>query len=137
MNKKILIVLLSIVSLILVIFFSIKLYSLDDNVNNNTTSYSSEKTSTNNSITKSNFNIGANTLDSTTEDITSQIIETEISTFTTNIYNKEEGRQNNIAITCSSLNGVIIKNGDEFSFCNTVGPATIEKGYMESDIFRK
>ena len=38
-------------------------------------------------------------------------------------------------ITSTTLNGTIVKNGETFSFCNTVGPATSSKGYLEADIF--
>ena len=55
-------------------------------------------------------------------------IETEISSFTTKIMNKDKARQNNIAITCNSLNDTLVKNGQTFSFCNTVGQATTSKG---------
>lgn len=61
--------------------------------------------------------------------------ETVISTFSTKIYNHEKARQNNVKITCNSLNGKIIKNGEIFSFCSTVGPATQSKGYQKADIF--
>ncbi len=43
-----------------------------------------------------------------------------ISTFSTKIYNKESARQNNINITCATLDNTTVKNGETFSFCNTV-----------------
>ena len=55
--------------------------------------------------------------------------------FTTKIYTKDTARQNNVALTCSKLNGTQIQNGQTFSFCNTIGPATSAKGYQEADIF--
>lgn len=61
--------------------------------------------------------------------------ETEIATFSTKIYNKDSERQNNISITCNSLNNKEIKPGETFSFCNTVGKATTSKGYQEADIY--
>ena len=63
--------------------------------------------------------------------------EKEIAAFSTKIYNKDSARQNNISITCSTLNGTIVKNGETFSFCNTVGQATSNKGYQKADIFDK
>ena len=63
--------------------------------------------------------------------------ENTLSTFSTKIYTKESARQNNINITCSSLNDTIVKNGDTFSFCSTVGQATTAKGYQKADIFDK
>lgn len=64
-------------------------------------------------------------------------VEEQIATFTTKIYNKESARQNNINITCNALNGKIVKNGEIFSFCNTIGPASTSKGYQKADIFDK
>lgn len=61
--------------------------------------------------------------------------EEEISTFSTKIYSKENNRQTNINITISSLNETTIKPGDTFSFCNTVGKATTNKGYEKADVF--
>ena len=62
--------------------------------------------------------------------------ETLISEFTTKIYTKDKERQNNITITCSSLNNTIVENGQTFSFCNTVGKATPSKGYEKADVFK-
>lgn len=64
-----------------------------------------------------------------------QNIETQIADFTTKIYTKESDRQNNISITCSTLNDTIVENGGTFSFCNTVGKATTDKGYKKADVF--
>lgn len=60
-----------------------------------------------------------------------------LSSFSTKIYTKESARQNNVTITCSTLNETIIPNGSTFSFCNTVGQATTQKGYQKADIFDK
>ena len=64
-------------------------------------------------------------------------IEEQIATFTTKIYSKDTARQNNINITCNTLNGKIVKNGETFSFCNTVGQSSSSKGYQKADIFDK
>ena len=64
-----------------------------------------------------------------------QNTETQIADFTTKIYTKESDRQNNISITCSTLNDTIVENGGTFSFCNTVGKATTDKGYKKADVF--
>ena len=64
--------------------------------------------------------------------------ETELSTFSTKIYTPDDkARQNNIRITCSKLDGTIVKSGETFSFCDTVGKATPEEGYEKADIFDK
>lgn len=63
--------------------------------------------------------------------------EEQIATFSTKIYNKDSARQNNISITCNTLNETIVKNGTTFSFCNTVGASSTSKGYQKADIFDK
>ena len=64
-----------------------------------------------------------------------QPVEEEISTFSTIIYIKDENRQNNLTLACSQLNGTIVRNGETFSFCNTLGPAKPEDGYQKADTF--
>ena len=64
-------------------------------------------------------------------------VEKTLATFSTKIYSKDSARQNNIKITCNSLNNTTVKNGSTFSFCNTVGQATSAKGYQKADIFDK
>lgn len=63
--------------------------------------------------------------------------EEQIATFSTKIYSTDSARQNNISITCNTLNGTIVKNGETFSFCGTVGQASSSKGYQKADIFDK
>lgn len=62
--------------------------------------------------------------------------ETEIASFSTKIYSKDSQRQNNVSITCKSLNETIVENGKTFSFCDTVGKATSGKGYQKADVFK-
>ena len=62
--------------------------------------------------------------------------ETEIASFTTKIYTKDSGRQNNLTLACSTLNNTTIENGKTFSFSKTVGRATSGKGYKKADVFR-
>lgn len=64
-----------------------------------------------------------------------QYKEEQLATFSTKIYSKDSARQNNIKITCNTLNNTIVKNGATFSFCNTVGKATSKKGYQEADVY--
>ena len=59
-----------------------------------------------------------------------------ISSFSTPInFPEDSNRQTNMTLCCNTLNGTIVKAGEEFSFCDTVGEATPEKGYKEADIF--
>ena len=150
MNKKFWII--SIIAILLIggsIFFWIK----NKNSKNNS-SYEASKSSTNVSNTNSksnntektntiqNININVNSSTDNKENTNNSEKaqatapkETQISTFSTKIVTKDTNRQNNIQITCSTLNNSIVKTGDIFSFCNTVGPATSSKGYKEADIF--
>ena len=115
---------------------------------NNGSNYQAEKSIATNNINTNNANnsnkINTNTTQNqiNTNSNTSNVIEpvqpkteTQIATFTTKIYGNEAARQNNMQITCNILNNVEIQPGETFSFCNTVGKATTEKGYQEADIF--
>ena len=55
--------------------------------------------------------------------------------FSTKVSQKDPDRQTNITICCNSLNGIIVKAGETFSFCNTLGPAKPEDGYKKADTF--
>lgn len=92
---------------------------------------SSDNTVTNNSLT----NISNENFVYKTEKLNIQYQEKVISSFSTNILDKDTGRQTNISITCSTLNGTIVKSGETFSFCDTVGKATADRGYKEAKVF--
>lgn len=152
-NNKILII----VAIILILCIGIGIYFFFKNKNTNSSNYSAERTSTNQDFsannTSVNNNIVSNSQINNTENFEqNSLMENKvneqnniqnikpkkdelISSFSTKIYTKESERQNNISITCSKLNGTVVKNGGTFSFCNTIGPATSAKGYQEADIF--
>lgn len=102
----------------------------DTNQNSN---YQAERSSTNVNYTKDTSNQDKNT--NTTKQETKPKVETEISSFSTKIYNKETARQNNMEITSQTLTNTEVPAGETFSFCNTVGKATTERGYQEADIY--
>ena len=97
--------------------------------------YNSERVSTNNSTDVDNSS-SINHSNSTNSEDSKKETETQISEFSTKIYTKDKERQNNINITCSSLNDTYVEIGDTFSFCNTVGKATTSKGYKKADVFK-
>lgn len=101
-----------------------------NNSKNSTNNSSKEETNQNTSITNTNQNNASNSINNN-----SNIVETEISNFSTKIYTKDSSRQKNIEITCSTLNNTIVKKGETFSFCSTIGPSTTSKGYEKADIF--
>ena len=111
--------------------------------NNSGSNYSAEKSSlnnvsnTNNSTNNtSNFTSNNVVVNNTTNSATAKTtVEKEIASYSTKIQNKKDtNRQGNITITCSALNNTIVKAGETFSFCNTVGQSTIDKGYKEANV---
>lgn len=114
--------------------------SKEQNIQNNS---SAQKTSaTQNEIIKNNDSLKNSTNDTNNvkkENAESSSKKTptekELATFSTKILVKESGRQHNLHLTCDTLNGTRIEPGETFSFCNTVGKATKEKGYEEADVY--
>lgn len=98
--------------------------------------YGSNETNQNSEALSDNSSKSQNTSNKNNSEQPASPIETEIASFTTKIYTKDSDRQNNISITCSSLNDTTIENGQTFSFCNTVGKATSSKGYKKADVFK-
>lgn len=144
--------------LLIVVGIGIAIYFFTNNKNDNSSKqegYTSSRTSTNENITNNDTNNDITEENSSAQNNTSednnpkiQITqgdttnnsprkEEELYSFSTKIYNKESSRQNNINITCSALNDTIVPNGSTFSFCNTVGQATTQRGYQKADIFDK
>lgn len=93
---------------------------------------------TNNSSPSENINYNTQKLstnDNTYNDIAEEPTEEPLSSFSTKVSQKDPDRQTNITICCNSLNGIIVKAGETFSFCNTLGPAKPEDGYKKADTF--
>ena len=130
-------------AIIIIIAFGVGIYlfnNKNNKNNNNQNNYTASKTSTNTQNSVENTNTSnTTTTNSATTNSTSDVVKQEelISSFSTKIYTKDASRQNNISITCSTLNNTIVSNGSTFSFCNTVGKATSEKGYQEADVYDK
>lgn len=138
-----------ILAIFIVIGIGIAVYFFSKNNNYNKSDYSAEKTAVNQQNNTENTSNNVNTnnsVESTTNttntitipqnsDVNKPKTEETLSSFSTKIYTKDSARQNNISITCSTLNETIVANGSTFSFCNTVGQATSAKGYQEADIF--
>lgn len=129
---------------------------INSNKNNFQNNYEASRVSSKNNINESSKNNDSNNLNSNTSNTANntlnaeiqtsdknndntppapQIKEEQIAIFSTKVYAQDSARQNNISITCNTLNDTIVKNGETFSFCNTVGQASTEKGYQEADIF--
>ena len=122
-------ILLVIISIIIVIFFS----NNDSNTNNNSTIISGQRTSLNYNEEKEMERL-SNIVENKNEISTNVKKERELADFTTQILDDTPGRLTNISITCSTLNNTIVEAGQTFSFNETVGEPTAEKGYQEAKI---
>ncbi len=146
MNKssKTLIVFFIILGIFLVIFFvSNKMnevnqsYISDDNTKKSINKdnlgniYLSENKS--NNIVNYTDNLNINTLNEYLEKNNTSIEEKEISSFSTPL-GGDENRLENIKISCNTINGKILKDGETFSFNEVVGKPTEERGYKEADV---
>lgn len=58
-----------------------------------------------------------------------------LSTFSTNIYDNDTNRVDNIALAISKINGAIVNKDEVFSFNQTVGPMDFDHGFKESTAF--
>lgn len=118
------------VSIFVFLCFSLVGCSSNNTINNTVNN------AVNNSVTNTNIAKPTNeNLTYETEKISVEPKEEIISFFSTNILDKDSGRQTNISLTCSSLNGTIVKPSETFSFCDTVGKSTADRGYKEAKVF--
>ena len=142
MNKKLGIFI--IIGLLALIGIGIYFYVQNTNTNNEESNYEANRTSaegnTSNEENTSHNETTNKTKNTTSENTTNtdnipKTVEEQLSAFSTKIYSNDANRTKNIEITTSTLDGTIVKKGETFSFCNTVGPATSSKGYLEADIY--
>ena len=133
---------LCVVILIIIIIASIIFFYTQKNKNNDL-KYQADRASQNVAVNDLNLNSTlaseSNKIQNTeqSEPQQNQPQEEIITSFSTKIYNKESERQNNIQLTCNTLDNTIVRNGSTFSFCDTIGQSTSAKGYQEADIFDK
>lgn len=123
-------IVLCMVFVLLLIGSGIYLY-MNRNSNNDEGNYNATKTATEENSQSQEYNNSTQNLannintENNVNEIRSGITSTptteeQISTFSTKIYSQDSSRQNNIQITCNTLNNTIIKAGETFSFCQTV-----------------
>ena len=128
-----------IIFVFLILCFSLVGCSSNNTVNNNDVIDSTVNNTVNNATNNvNNYSLVNNNITNTSKIENVSTIEPKeevISSFSTNILDKDSNRQTNIKLTCDTLSGTIVKSGDTFSFCYTVGEATAEKGYKEAKVF--
>lgn len=110
------------------------------NSNQNPSPTPGTKVSTDNSnlqnINFQNSNVQENNNATKNESIgVTEGLEKEIAKFSTKIMEEDEHRDNNMEISLSKLNGTVVKNGDTFSFNETVGSPTPNEGYEKAGVF--
>lgn len=127
---------LIIVFLVIAGAIAVYLFTRNNDANNN---YTASRSSVNNINVTNNETTSKENATTQNNTISNNIPKTEevISTFSTKIYSSDSNRQNNITITCNTLNDTIVANGATFSFCDTVGKATTDRGYLKADIYDK
>lgn len=101
-----------------------------------------DKTNSDNYINYNTESLSIQENSQNVESLNSSIVDTPIvpkeeplSSFSTKISQKDPDRQTNITLACNSLNGIVVKSGETFSFCETLGPAKPEDGYKKADTF--
>lgn len=113
--------------------------SNDDNIQNQ---YIKNEENDQNKVSENenenNINISEekiNEIENEKNKVTTPPKEEQIATYTTTLYDKEKTRIENINLAISKLNGVIIENGAEFSFNNTIGPMDESNGFKKATGF--
>lgn len=104
---------------------------LDDNTNSQNISASRINTDISLNISETNIVNNINEIRIAEHEVD----EEELASFSTKLGGKNTPRSRNIGITTSTLNGTLVKNGETFSFCDTIGNPTADKGYEEADSF--
>lgn len=121
---------LSIISVIVILaIIGYIIYSLFKS--NKSLNLNSNKININKDLSNISYTQNINTNNQETAQAEKQIIykDVEIASFTSTLYDNEENRVYNITKACEILNGVVISNGSEFSFNDTIGPMGEENGY--------
>lgn len=134
-----------VISLIIIVMFTLfTLSGCSNNDQNTSTSQtdSARAAKLNTNITIENADSSKNTVQNEIhlgahEQTNEPIPEQDLASFSTKLGGKNTPRSRNIGITTSTLNENIIKNGETFSFCKTVGKPTADRGYEEADSFDK
>ncbi len=54
----------------------------------------------------------------------------------TNPSGNNDNRNTNLALSCAAINGIVLQSGEEFSFNDTLGRPTAEKGYKKAPFYR-
>ena len=92
---------------------------------NNNDSYIGERTSSKSNSINQNINVSKE----------EEKQEEKLAEFSTRLPNDTKARDDNIKIACKILNGSVVKSGETFSFWDSLGCTTKEKGYKKAKTF--
>ncbi|MGN1270008.1 MAG: VanW family protein [Clostridia bacterium] len=116
--------------ILFIIILAIFIYYFAFYKQNNSTNYNATKIGTEIENSTTNSSVVNHQIISETQNI-----ETTLSEFSTKIQIDDDNRDKNIMLTASFINGTVIKNGDTFSFNNTAGNPTPDRGYEKAGVF--
>lgn len=131
-------ILIFILGVVYMVYTSNSDLSLNSNQNNETNQNITSKENNNNSKTpsssisdeeKDKMNVSPEDVKPTPQPA---ITETQIATYTTNIYDKDENRVANITLANQKLNNFVVKAGETFSFNTVIGPMGVDQGFKEA-----
>ena len=71
----------------------------------------------------------------TTEDLSSRLYTDELSSYTSTYAVGNTGRNTNLELACSKLDGATLMPGEVFSYVGTVGHGTYEEGYVDAAVY--
>ena len=86
------------------------------------------------SIRRANLKLKQVAADLTTAEARKLGIREQISTFTTDMGTSSSNRIHNVQLMAEYIDGTVIEPGDTFSFNDSVGPRTVERGFREGQM---
>lgn len=133
-KKKFFLIITIIILFLIVIIYFVYIYFVKKQNNKTLIDQNISKLASNIENNSTNYNTSLDEVNNRIESISKEPTESDLSSYSSPLKSKASGRLNNIRITCSKLNGTIVKSQETFSFCNTIGPSTAKDGYQEADI---
>lgn len=136
----VLIIIFLVIAYVIYTVFSSNTGFLENKTSNNNISNESnenmvnkdENTDTNNDTSTQDVEDNMNVNEDIINNISKPPKETEIATYTSTLYDRDNNRVDNIGLAISKLNGKIVKKDEEFSFNNTIGPMDESNGFKKA-----
>lgn len=73
--------------------------------------------------------------DITAEDLAGGLFQDLLVSYTATSTSTTANRNNNLAISCAAINGLVIKSGESFDLNEVLGPRTAERGYLSAPTY--